>query len=116
MQANMYVGSYGIEPQGESESDQTFKERVAGVLRDNNMIIEAHEVIQDARWDDSNKGGDVMAGVIGAMAQTLQGVDYGVSGNSQVGTDIMAGIYSQSEKPKQTPEEILLFALMFGKK
>lgn len=115
MQANLYVGSYGIEPQGESESNQAFKSRVAGVLRDSNMLIEAHEVTQDARWDDPDKGDDVMGGVIGAMAQALHGVDYGVSGDSQIGADIAAGVIAQDDTPQRSASEMLLLALMFGK-
>lgn len=40
--ANMYVGSYGIKPQGIYESNLCFRNRVAQVLRSKLMIVDAH--------------------------------------------------------------------------
>lgn len=116
MQANLYVGTYGIEPQGKNESDSQFKSRVAGILRDNGLIVEAHEVTQDARWDDPDKGDSVMDGILGAMAQSLQGVDYNVSGDSQVGADIAAGIFMKSPKKDDSDLGLLLMMALMGKK
>lgn len=85
--------AYGLPPQGPAESDYDFRHRIAGQLRDMGKLIEAHEAQQDARWDDEEKGGDVLAGVTGAMAQALTGVDYRVQGEQQVGCDLVAGLY-----------------------
>jgi hypothetical protein len=116
MNASEYVGSFGIEPQNESETSQAFKERVAGTLRDNNRIIEAHEVIQGKRYDDP-EGGDVMSGIMGAMSMAFNNVDYGSSGNSQIGDDIAAGIVANAPKKKSASiEAMMLMVEMMGRK
>ena len=106
--------AYKLPPQGADESDYNFRHRVAGQLRDMGKLIEAHEAQQDARWDDDSKGGDVQAGIMGAVAQALQGVDYHVRGEQQVGCDIAAGMYLKHKKPDPSPEAMMLMLQMFG--
>lgn len=111
MLATEYAEYYNIEGQREGESDHAFKGRVAGKLRDMGKIIEAHEAQHDERYENSEK---VMTGVIGAMAQTLQGVDYGSSGERQIGDDIAAGTIAQDLESDLTPEMALLMVQLFG--
>ena len=105
---------YGLPPQGAEESDYDFRQRVAGQLRDMGHIIEAHEAQQNARWDDPERGGDVTAGLTGAVAQALHGVDYRVKGEQQVGADIAAGMLIRHKKPDPSPAEMMLMLAMFG--
>ena len=64
MLATEYAEWYGIEAQGENESDSAFQNRVSGELRKAGHIIEAHEVAQNKRYDASD-GDMVMAGIAG---------------------------------------------------
>jgi len=110
MLATEYAKYYGIEAQREGETDSAFRHRVAGELRDMGKPIEAHEAQRDERIENSD---DVMTGVMGAIAQAVQGVDYGVSGIRQVGCDIAAGGLVKNPKPKISPEMALLSVLTF---
>ena len=111
MLATEYASYYDIASQGEGEADGTFRSRVAGKLRDMGKIIEAHEAQQDARYDDNE---DVMTGIMGAMAQAMQGRDYGHRGESQVGDDIAAGTFVRYPKPEIDPMAAMLAVLTFG--
>jgi hypothetical protein len=77
-------------------------------------LIEAHEALQNARWDDPEKGGDVTSGITGALAQALQGRDYHVHGERQIGCDIAAGMYVLHKKPDPSAESLLLMVALFG--
>ena len=113
MLATQYADFYGVAPQQDDESDYLFRHRVAGTLRNMGKLIEAHEVQQDARIEDSE---DVLTGVIGAVALALQGIDYGVGGEQQVGCDIAAGHLVKSPQPKLSPEAALLAVLLADKR
>jgi len=113
MLATEYAQYYDIEAQREGEHDSAFRSRIAGVLRDQGRLIEAHEAQQDARCDES---GMVNTGIMGAIAQAFHGVDYGVSGEQQVGVDIAAGVVMQHPEEKMTPEGALMAMALFGKK
>lgn len=110
MLATEYAQYYQIEAQREGESDVDFRSRVSGALRDKGNIIEAHEVYQDKRYENSDR---TMTGIVGAAAQALQGVSYGSSGERQVGDDIAAGVVSRA--PKDDPAMLLLAALLLGR-
>lgn len=101
---------FGISPQGEAESNIEFRERVAGELRDKGRIIEAHEAYHNCLYDDPS--GAPMTGIIGAVAQVMQGIDYGSSGNRQIGDDIAAGV--AATRPPDPDPMMMLFAVMFG--
>ena len=112
MLATEYARYYEIGEQQEGESDMAFKGRVAGVLRDKGKLIEAHEAQQDARCEESDA---VNTGIMGALAQMMQGVDYHVSGEQQIGVDIAAGTVVQNPRRKMSPKEALLaMALLEG--
>ena len=111
MLATEYAEYYGIAPQGENENSSAFRSRVAGVLRDQGRIIEAHEAQQDARYEDNEQ---VMDGILGAAAQAMQGTHYGSTGERLVGDDIAAGYLVRYPKPKLDPDMALLAMLMFG--
>lgn len=112
MLATEYAKYYELDPQGENESDLDFRDRISGTLRDMGHIIEAHEVHHNERYEQSD---DVMTGVIGAVTQALQGVDYGSRGSQQVGDDIAAGAVTRYRKEQMSPEMALLMIELFGK-
>lgn len=62
---------FGIDPQQPGEHVQAFRERVSGILRQRGHIIEAHEAMRNCLYDDPDGG--AMEGIMGAMAQALQG-------------------------------------------
>ncbi len=109
MIATDYAGIYNIEPQREGESDLAFRSRIAGNLRELGLVVEAHEAYEDAYFDQSD---DVMTGLIGAVAQAMQGVDYRKDGQRQVGDDIAAGVLVEHPKPKDDALLLLLSAMM----
>lgn len=82
MLATEYARHYGIDPQGETETDSAFRHRVAGRLRDMGKVILAHEAQRNERIEDSR---DVLTGVQGAIVQAIQGIDYNASGEMQSG-------------------------------
>jgi hypothetical protein len=111
MLATKYANIFGIDPQRDGENDSDFRGRVAGILRDKGELIYANEAYYDKRIDYS--GGDVMTGVLGAVAQAMQGVDYGEKGERQLGVDFAAGVVSQA--PKEDPMALLLAIMLSGK-
>lgn len=112
MLATQYAEWYNITPQAEGESDENFKHRVAGALRDAGQIIEAHEVQADARWD--GEGSTAITGIAGAMAMALQGIDYGRTGSTRVGDEMAAGVIATSRASKPSADELLLTIMMRG--
>ncbi len=104
-----YAQYYNIEAQRAGESDLQFRGQVAGALRDAGNIIEAHEAYNDAHYED---GGNVLTGIIGAIAQAMQGIDYGSHGERQIGDDFAAGVVAQA--PKQDAAMLLLAMALFG--
>jgi hypothetical protein len=111
--ANQYVGMFGIEQKKENESVAAFQSRVSGVLRDNNMLIEAHEVYHNKRYENDE---DVMTGIIGAVAQTFQNNNYRSRGSRQVGHDIAAGLVTKNPEPQMSTEAALLLLELLGKR
>lgn len=111
---------FKLSPQGDNESDSSFRHRVAGELRNMGHVIEAHEAQQNRRYDDPEAGTSVVDGVMGAMAQALQGVDYRVRGEQQVGCDIAAGMLvrhgKSPEARKQEADAILMMVAMMGQR
>jgi len=120
--AKIYAKEYGLVAQGKGETDSAFRARVAEKLRAMGKIIEAHEVVQNARWDDESGQGEMArAGVVGAVAKVVQDVEY--SGD-EIGSDIAAGIVStegdntalEAALNKFGPEAFTaMIAAMFGK-
>ena len=104
-----YAGYYNIAPQAEGESDTNFRHRVAGELRNQGHIIEAHEAQQNARYDESS---NVMDGIAGAMAMALQGVNYGSTGSRLVGDEIAAGAVVRNPKPEMSMAEIMIAMML----
>ena len=76
--ANMYVGYNGITAQQPDESNALFRQRVSAVLREDNKIVDAHEVINN-KYHDEQRHDDptnpVMNGINGACALALSGHD-----------------------------------------
>ena len=102
---------FDIPPQSDGESDMAFRTRVSGALRAAGHIIEAHEAYRDALYNDPDSG--CMDGIIGAVAQIMQGVDYHSDGEHQVGDDIAAGLYVQ-HKHDDDSMMALLAVMLFG--
>jgi len=118
-----YCGDYyNIADQSEGESDHDFQRRVAGLLRVRGALIESHEVMQGARYDDHSKGAGVVDGLIGSMAIALGGARYGANGlhfgdeaergERIVADEYIAGSYlrHKNERP-DPPIEMLLLGL-----
>lgn len=105
---------YGITEQAEGETDAEFRGRVAGVLRDQGHIIEAHEIFTGRRYD-AEDGQDVVTGIMGALAQAMQGVDYHSTGERRLGDDFAAGTLIQNPKPEMSAEMALLAVMLLGK-
>ena len=115
MLATEYAQWYGIEKQGENESDTAFQSRVSGALRDAGNIIEAHEVAQNKRFDA--EGSDmVQSGIMGAVAMAMSNTDYGRSGSSLVGDEIAAGVVASKPKNDNDALMALLSVLLFDKR
>jgi len=103
---------FGIEVQRPGESDSVFRGRVAGRLRDMGHIIEAHEAQTNMLYDDPS--GDPMTGIMGAVAQAMQGRDYHVSGENQIGCDIAAGHYVKNPPRRENDAFLMLAMMMMG--
>jgi len=90
-------GGYLNLPQREGEPDTAYRDRISGVLRANGQIIEAHEVRTGRRYDDPDQGEmGPMTGIIGALAQALNGKEYSPrDGVSQVGDDLAVGFITE---------------------
>ena len=113
-EAKMYADYYGYPPQKEDESDESFKRRIVGALRDDSHLIEAHELHRGKRWDDPDGGDDVMTGVTGAMAQIMGDFDYGSKGDTQIGDDIAVGTVVENPRPEPNIEAMMLLASLLG--
>lgn len=98
---------FGIEAQREGESDYDFRDRVANELRAMGHPIEAHEAFSNCLYDDP--GSDAMTGIIGFVAQAIQGTSY--SGN-QIANDIVSGVVAQKPQDQLADALIMMLALM----
>lgn len=106
--AIQYGKNYNI-PRRKKESDYDYKSRVAGELRSQGHLIEAHEASSGRRYDDpeqSNINGP-MTGIFGALAKALKGVEYSPNDpERQIGDDICAGILVQHQRKDDGLENI----------
>ena len=91
--AREYGQYYKIE-QRKDEPDYAYRSRVAGELRRQGHLIEAHEAFAGRRYDDPEQGQTgPMSGIFGAVAQAMQGIDYSPHDpERQIGDDIAAGV------------------------
>lgn len=91
--ATEYGSYYGIE-QKKGEPDYAYRSRVAGELRRQGKIIEAHEAFSGRRYDDPEQGQTgPMSGIFGAVAQAMQGIQYSPHDpERQISDDIAAGV------------------------
>ena len=68
-EALAYQEHFNYVPKGDNESDGTFAERIAGRLRKDGHVVEAHELTQGCRYDsDDPRRADVTMGLMGAAA------------------------------------------------
>lgn len=110
------ASEFGIEGQRDGESDGVFRSRVAGILRSQGHIIEAHEAYNNALYDDPTSPNG-MLGILGAVAQDFHGIDYGATdGEQQVGHDLAAGIVADAPKEDDSFVKLWLFALLGGRR
>lgn len=86
-------GKYYKITRQEDESDSAYRSRVAGELRRQGHIIEAHEAFSGRRYDDPEQGpSGAMTGIFGAVVQKLQGTEYSPDDpERQIGDDIAVG-------------------------
>lgn len=106
------ANEFGLEPQGEKESDTAFRERISGKLRDMGQLVEAHEAHANALYDDPEGG--AMTGIMGAVSQALQRTNYGSSGSGAVGIDIAAGTVASKPSDPAADAMLVLFATLLG--
>jgi len=117
MLATDYAQYYKISPQAKSESDYDFKYRVAGGLRKQGKIIEAHEAFTDKTFDQDE---NVITEVIGALAFAMDGKSFNgnpvrpTNGQRQIDDDFAAGVIVQNQEKKMTPEMALMMVTMFS--
>jgi len=100
---------FGIAGQQAGESDYAFGHRVALELRRAGHIIEAHDAESGHLYDDPQ--GDAMTGIMGAVAQTMQGRSY--SGD-QIDNDYAAGVVASHPHDDAGDALLVAFAMMFG--
>lgn len=115
--ATIYAADFNLPRQREDESDEQFTSRISGSLRDAGHLIEAHEVRRNKRYDEDgaiNEPRSVLSGVAGALAQALQGIDYGGKGDRQVGDDVATGVVVINSPPRMSADEALLLVHMLG--
>ncbi|MFA5953366.1 MAG: hypothetical protein WC812_02115 [Candidatus Pacearchaeota archaeon] len=88
-----YGKDFGIE-RCSKESDSDYRVRVAGILREQGKIVEAHEALAGKLYDDSDQGIDgPMTGLIGAMQKVKQKIEFSPNDPiRQLDDDICAGI------------------------
>lgn len=108
---NQRANEFGIELQKEGESNAAYRDRVANAIRAQGHIIEAHEAQTNALYDNPNSG--AMTGIMGAMAQALEGRSYG---GNQVGNDIAAGVIAQSGRDTRSTGLAALLAIMLSQR
>ena len=73
MLATEYARQFRIDPQRTDESDDAFKSRVAGELRDMGEIVYAHQAYADELYNDSL---DVQQGIAGGIAIEMLNANY----------------------------------------
>ena len=108
----MYGEYYGV-AQEKDETDKAYRSRLAGELRRRGKIIEAHEIASGRRWDDPEQGPTgPMAGIYGAIAQTMQGFEYSpYDSERQVEDDIAAGVVVMQPRDRSGEAILALFDL-----
>ena len=111
MLATEYAEYYGIDAQGEDESDDDFRLRVSNALRAQGKVIEAQEAYHDQRYEDSEV---VMAGLFGEMGRTLGKVpQYSKPGtHNDEGDKLAAGYLLQQERNEPDLAALLLACLL----
>ncbi len=91
------ANEFNIPGQMPGESEEHFRNRVAAQLRAMGHVIEAHEALADALFDDPD--GSAQIGILGAVAQSMAGHGFGAqTWGDQVGHDIAAGIHTGSKR------------------
>ena len=112
-----YARHYGVPPQGEGESLDSFRGRVGDWLRAQGKTIEAHEAYQNKRYENND---GVIDGAMGAIFQALSGKPqnpnmYNKRGTRQAGDDMAIGFLAQApEEEEMSLEEAMLLMALFG--
>jgi hypothetical protein len=105
--ARNYGKYYEIAEQKKDESDYDYRSRVAGELRKQKHLIEAHEAFSGRRYDDPDQGEmGPMTGIFGALAMASQGIEFSHNPERQIGDDLCAGIIVQHGNPNEGLENI----------
>jgi hypothetical protein len=112
---------YNLPPQGPEESESAFRDRISGALRSMGHIIEAHEAATGKLYNDGGENplDDPMTGIMGALAQKMQGTKYPANtGSDQVGLDVAAGVHATNKRHGAldglSPELAILACALFG--
>lgn len=95
------------------ESVSGYRSRVAGALRADGHIIEAHEALSGKLYDDPEQGPmGPMAGIIGAVAQAMRGKDYSTDPEQKVGDDLATGVLVQHGRDRGDGAITAIFSLL----
>ncbi len=101
-----------IDPQGSDESESAFKHRVSGALREMGHLIEAHEAFHNQRYDEEGGGAlNPMVGLLGAAALASAGRDFGGSGTSRIGDEMMAGVIAKEPRRSDDSAAMMMLAI-----
>lgn len=111
--AREYGSDYGIK-QKKGESDYAYRSRLAGELKRQGKIIEAHEAFSGRKYDDPKQGQTgPMSGILGAVAQAMQGKKYSpYDPEQQIGDDIAAGVFVRHERGPADNALAAIFGLL----
>lgn len=107
--ANQYAQYYGISRET-GETNETFKNRVAGILRGMGRIIEAHEAFSGTRYEDAQSQDGLAttwAGIVGAVASEMRPISAAQRDPyQQIGDDLAIGSSLSSIDNPSTVAEI----------
>lgn len=108
-----YGADYKIERR-KDEPDDKYRIRVAGELRSQGYLIEAHEAFSGRRYDDPVQGPtETMVGIFGAVAQAFQNRAYSPHDlEQQMDNDIAAGVIVRSGKDQAASNIKTIFGLL----
>lgn len=95
------------------ESMTAFRRRVVGTLRTRGHLIEAYEALSGKLYDDPEQGPmGPMAGILGAVAQRMQGISYSSDPEQKMGDDLAAGVLVSRGEDSSKSALAAIFSLL----
>lgn len=105
--AIQYGEHYKI-PRRDKESNENYRNRVAGELKRIGKPIEAHEAYSGRRYDDPEQGDmGPLTGIIGAVALARAGRNFSPNNpENQIGDDLAMGAITRFKRDDRTLETL----------